>query len=492
MTGAMPLLPDTIARVDRVVGQGLERAVRDHHRRRLAKLGWARALDPDPADRDGLWAAGDPPPRDGNALDVLIDGERAISAIRAAIEQAREHVHLAGWHVTPSFALERDGGPHTTLRELLARTAERIPVRVLLWAGPPLPVFDPKRSDVKQVRDELTRGTKIRCILDARERTMHCHHEKLVIVDDEVAFVGGIDLTSLSGDRWDSSAHPVDGRLGWHDAATRLRGPAVADVAEHFRARWQEVAHGPLPPPTPQPPQGETTVQVLRTVPDGTYAFAPRGDFRILEAYMRALRAAERLVYLENQFLWSAEIVELLADKLRRPPHPDFRLLLVLPARPNNGADTTRGQLGRLVEAAGDSRRLLATTISCHSGARTHRLYVHAKVGIVDDRWLTIGSANLNEHSLFNDTEMNVLTRDAELARRTRLELWSEHLELPVEQVAGDPTIVIDRLWRPIAREQLRLHRAGLARTHRLMELPAVSRRAKRLIGPMRGLLVDG
>jgi phosphatidylserine/phosphatidylglycerophosphate/cardiolipin synthase-like enzyme len=342
------------------------------------------------------------------------------------------------------------------------------------------------------VREELTRGTRVEVMLDARERTMHCHHEKLVIVDDEVAFVGGIDLTSLSGDRWDSGAHPVDGRLGWHDAATRLRGPAVADVAEHFRARWQEVAHQPLPPPRPQPSAGGTTVQVLRTVPDRTYRFAPRGEFRILDAYLRALRSAERLIYLENQFLWSTEVVELLAAKLADPPHPDFRLLLLLPARPNNGADTTRGQLGRLVEAAAGSERLLATTVSCHSGTRTHALYVHAKVGIVDDRWLTVGSANLNEHSLFNDTEMNVTTGDAALARATRLALWSEHLELPVERVDGDPTVVVDELWRPIAQEQLRRRRAGLPRTHRLMELPAVSRRAKRLIGPMRGLLVDG
>jgi phosphatidylserine/phosphatidylglycerophosphate/cardiolipin synthase-like enzyme len=485
----MSLLPDTVARVDRVVGEQLERAVRDHHRRRLAKLGQEQVLDPP----DGsLWAAGEPPPRAGNRLDVLIDGEHAIAAILAAIRSARSHVHVAGWHVTPSFALERDGAQRTTLKQALAELAERIPVRVLLWAGPPLPVFEPKRSDVKEVREELSRGTRIRCVLDARERTMHCHHEKLVIVDDEVAFVGGIDLTSLSGDRWDSREHPADGQLGWHDAATRLRGPAVADVAEHFRARWQEVAKEPLPPPSAQPPAGETDVQVLRTVPEVTYAFAPRGDFRILDAYVRALRSAQRLIYLENQFLWSTEIADVLAAKLRDPPAPDFRVLLMLPAHPNNGADTTRGQLGLLVEAAGDSGRLLATTISCHSGTRTHQLYVHAKVGIVDDRWLTVGSANLNEHSLFNDTEMNVATCDAELARRTRLELWSEHLELPVERVDGDPTTVIDELWRPTAQEQLRLHRAQLPRTHRLMELPAVSRRTKRLIGPMRGLLVDG
>jgi phosphatidylserine/phosphatidylglycerophosphate/cardiolipin synthase-like enzyme len=485
----MPTIPDAIARVDRTVGQVLERQVRSHHRRRLAKLGHAHVFDP-PDDR--LWAGGGPPPREGNELEVLVDGERAIGAICAALKQARSHVHLAGWHVTPSFEIERDGSSPETLRALLAALAERVDVRVLVWAGPPAPVFEPKRSDVKRIRDELTDGTRIRCVLDARERTMHCHHEKLVIVDDEVAFVGGIDLTSLSGDRWDDHDHPARGRLGWHDVATRLRGPAVADVAEHFRARWQEVASEPLSPPRPQPSVGATTVQVLRTVPDHTYEFVPNGDFRILDAYVRALRAARRLIYLENQFLWSTEIAEILAAKLRDPPADDFRLVLLLPAHPNNGADTTRGQLGRLVEAADGSDRLLAATINCRSGSRTHALYVHAKVGIVDDRWLTVGSANLNEHSLFNDTEMNVLTDDEQLARRTRLELWAEHLELPVEQVEGDAARVVDELWRPIAQEQLRLHRAGRPRTHRLMELPAVSRRTKRLIGPMRGLLVDG
>jgi phosphatidylserine/phosphatidylglycerophosphate/cardiolipin synthase-like enzyme len=490
MPSAMAVIRDTVERVDRVVGEQLERQVRKHHRRRLAKLGHAHVFDPPPGG--DLWAAGDPPPRDGNELQVLVDGQHAIGAICAALKQARSHVHIAGWHVTPAFEIDRDSGSPTTLRSLLAELAERVDVRVLVWAGPPAPVFEPKRSDVEQIRDELTRGTRISCVLDARERTMHCHHEKLVIVDDEVAFVGGIDLTSLAGDRWDDTEHPVTGRLGWHDVATRLRGPAVADVAEHFRARWQEVAKEPLPAPQPPPPAGETTVQILRTVPDGTYGFVPKGDFRILDAYVRALRSAQRFVYLENQFLWSTEIAEILAAKLTDPPTDAFRLLLLLPAHPNNGADTTRGQLGRLVEAAHGSHRLLATTISCRSGTRTHPLYVHAKVGIVDDRWLTVGSANLNEHSLFNDTEMNVLTCDEQLARRTRLELWAEHLEQPVERVDGDPTRVIDELWRPIAQEQLRLHRADQPRTHRLMELPAVSRRTKRLIGPMRGLLVDG
>jgi len=117
---------------------------------------------------------------------------------------------------------------------------------------------------------------------------------------------------------------------------------------------------------------------------------------------------------------------------------------------------------------------------------------VHAKVGIVDDRWMTIGSANLNAHSLFNDSEVNVITDDAELARRTRVRLWAEHLERPEEEVAGDPTQVIDELWRPTAEEQLARRRADRVLTHRLMRLEPSSKRSQRLLGPLQGLLVDG
>jgi phosphatidylserine/phosphatidylglycerophosphate/cardiolipin synthase-like enzyme len=114
-------------------------------------------------------------------------------------------------------------------------------------------------------------------------------------------------------------------------------------------------------------------------------------------------------------------------------------------------------------------------------------------VGIIDDRWLTVGSANLNAHSLLNDTEMNVVTDDADLARGTRLRLWAEHLEVDVASIAGDdPRTVVDERWRPIASEQLRRLQAGAPATHRLLALPGVSRRSRRLLGPLVGLLDDG
>jgi len=191
-------------RVDRGVGVGLERFVRGHHHRRLHRLGHTSVFDF--AAGSGLWALTDPPPRSGNAVEVLVDGERVCGAIARELSGAHSRVHIAGWHLTPGFELTRDGD-RATVRDVLAGLAERVEVRVLVWAGPPVPAFQPTRKMVRAVRAQLTAGSRIQCVLDSRERSMHCHHEKLVIVDDTVAFVGGVDLTSLSGDRWDSTEH---------------------------------------------------------------------------------------------------------------------------------------------------------------------------------------------------------------------------------------------------------------------------------------------
>ncbi len=486
----MPGSPASLlSSVDSIVGDGVEAAVRTKHSWRLRRLGWSHALAP---PDDGPWAAGDPPPRAGCALEVLIDGAEAFPAIVKAIEGAREYVHVTGWHIAPYFELIRGERPGV-LGELLAEAAERLDVRVLVWAGAPVPAFRPTRKEVRAGVETLTRDTRIRCETDPREHPFHCHHEKTVIVDGEVAFVDGIDMTDYAGDRFDTSDHPARRRLGWHDVGTRLRGPAVADVDDHFALRWRELTGEQLERPAPPPAAGDHTVQVVRTIANGMYEAVPDGDFRVLESYMRAITRARSFIYLENQFLWSSEIVRLLADKLRRPPCDEFRIVIVLPAKANNGRDDTLGQLGVLATADDGAGRLLAATIRSRTGERIDRLYVHAKVGIVDDRWLTVGSANLNAHSLLNDTEMNVVADDPDLVRATRLRLWAEHLELEAAAIADDePHTVVDDRWRPIAFEQLDRLRAEAPATHRLVALPSVSRRSRRLLGPLVGLVDDG
>ena len=462
----------SLNRLDDVLGEGVERSVAAHHRRRLARHGHQPGAAP-----AGGWADGGAfDVRSGNRIELLVDGSETLPRVVADVGAAESHVHVAGWFFTPSFRMG-EGGP--TLRGLLADAAQRCDVRVLAWAGAPLPLFHPDRGEVRAMRDELTRGTKIAMELDARERPMHCHHEKLVIVDDRVAYVGGIDLTTLAGNRLDASDHSLRVGIGWHDACLRIEGPAAPDVAAHFALRWT----GPLAATTPAPSAADgIDTQIVRTVPEQVYDGLPRGEFTILESYVRALRSAERFVYLESQFLWAPEVVGLLADKLREPPSDDFRVVVLLPAKPNNGQDDTRGQVGVLIDADrdGGGGRFLACTLF-QPGKHGNSVYVHAKVGIVDDRWLTVGSANLNAHSFFNDTEVNAVVHDEEFVRAARLRLWSEHLE---QDAAGDPARVIDELWRPIAEEE--------SIDRKLRKLEGVSRRSRALWGPLNGLIVDG
>ena len=271
---------------------------------------------------------------------------------------------------------------------------------------------------------------------------MHCHHEKLVIVDGEVAFVGGIDLT-VAGRRPLRRARAPDAR---RPRLARRRRRACAGrpsptSPRTSRARWHEVDRRARSPPVAPPsrPPATSTVQVVRTVPEKRLRLRCRaGDFRILEAYTRALRGARSSIYLENQFLWSPEIVEILAEKLRDPPTDDFRVVVLLPAKPNNGADDTRGQLGVLVDADDGAGRFLAATIVRARPARvTGPLYVHAKVGhrrrpLADDR---LGEPQRALALQRHRDERRHLRPGAR--PETRLRLWAEHLEASPEDVAG-------------------------------------------------------
>jgi phosphatidylserine/phosphatidylglycerophosphate/cardiolipin synthase-like enzyme len=479
---------DAADKVDCWVGEHVESAERGHHRRRLRRIGSDAILDVAPS----FWSNSAPPPRSGHEVEVFVDGSEALPAMVDALREARQRVFLAGWFFSAAFELLRGPSP-LTLDELLGELGERVEVYVLAWAGAPLPIFRPGRRDVGRELDRLARHPGVRVAADRHERPMHCHHEKLVIIDDERAFIGGIDLTDLGGDRYDAPGHPNRRSLGWHDAASLVEGPVARDAASHFRLRWREVTGETIDPArSASRDSGDVEAQLVRTVPERIYRSLPRGEFTILEAYLGALRAARHLIYLENQFLWSSEIVAILRDKLRNPPDDAFRVVLVLPSRPNNGADDTRGQLGVLAEADDGCNRFLACTLYAPGRPEAEKVYVHAKIAVVDDHWLTLGSANLNEHSLFNDTEVNVVVNDEGLATSTRQRLWAEHLELRRDEVEGSVRTLVDEVWRPIAQEQLERLEARAPLTHRLVRLPHVSRRSKRLFGPVQSLLVDG
>jgi phosphatidylserine/phosphatidylglycerophosphate/cardiolipin synthase-like enzyme len=322
-------------------------------------------------------------------------------------------------------------------------------------------------------------------LMDERVRRAGCHHQKLVLLqhlgheDEDVAFVGGIDLCHGRADdehhHGDPQAIALDRRYGprpaWHDVQLEVHGPAVGDIAETFRERWEDptpLDHKnpwrtrfarlrkeprrarPLPPMPPDPgAAGSLAVQVVRTYPAKRppFPFAPQGERSVARAYVKALRRARSLIYLEDQYLWSDEVSGVLATALQRSPQ--LHLIAVVPRFPDSdgslsGPPNRIGQqvaIRRIREAGGE--RAAFYDLENDQG---FPIYVHAKVCVVDDVWATVGSDNMNRRSWTHDSELSCAVLDSRrdarpptdpggmgdgarvFARELRLELWREHL----------------------------------------------------------------
>ncbi len=423
--------------------------------------------------KEPRWYPGGTPPRLHNQVTPLIDGESFFTALREALEEAQYYVYIVGWCMTPRIPLGRESRQQlvdTQLLEMLSRVATRLPVRILLWSGAAL--LKPTSREVRAVKAAFERDGRgdIVCELDHSAHPTHCHHQKAVVVDGQVAFVGGMDLTTFSGDRFDTPQHALRVGQNWHDVQLRIRGEVVADVERNFLQRWQATT-GDKALPSRQPyfeSQWETPVQIARTVPAGVYPFAPRGEFAIHHWYTEALRRARKLIYLENQYLWSPFVMEALLGAIAAPHDDPFRIVIVLPAFAGDGRWDNDKHVARLREADG-GRGIVSVYSLYTSGLNTgehpfsyRAIYVHAKVAIIDDEWLAVGSANLNNRGLVTDGEMNAVVNSPSLARRTRVALWAEHLGIPEQTIdEADPADVIDRTWKASAEENQRIITRG-------------------------------
>jgi len=456
----------------------LHRRLRHHHTLRYDGVdGETPPRTPDVwwAD-DPRWYPADAPPRRHNRATPLIDGEHFFAALQDALSQATAYVYIAGWSLTPYIPLARhhtDALTETRLLDLLSETAQRVPVRILLWSGAPA-LLQPTTRTVKEAQQTLLREARgnVRCELDDSARISHCHHQKAIVVDGRIAFVGGMDLTTFQGDRWDRQSHPLRSGPNWHDMQVRIEGEAVADVERNFRQRWAATTgeeHLPHRDPVYEP-VWQTAVQIVRTIPEKIYPFAPQGEYGIFHAYIHAIRQARRLIYLENQYLWSEEIMDALIEAINRRRSDPFRVIIVLPARAYSGAYDNDKHVLRLCDVD-NGRGILSVYCPYASGpssgvhAFTYRpIYVHAKMAIIDDEWLTIGSANLNERGFFTDSEINAVIADATIARNLRIDLWAEHLALPREEVEqADPITLADHAWVDRAAENAQIVKRGIS-----------------------------
>src|SRR5918995_1977564 len=299
---------------------------------------------------------------DGNHVQVLVDGTeyfRRLYEVLCVLGRG-DSVHFTDWEGDPDELL---AGPGTEVARVLADLARRgVHVARLVWRSHPRRTHFLEQQNARLVREINESGGEV--FLDERVRRGGCHHEKLVVVrhasgpDDDVAFVGGIDLCHGRNDdgRHEGDPQTVDleSRYGdrppWHGVHLEVRGPAVGDAPLTLRARWQEptpldhrhpprivLRHvtrqprrpGELPSGRRNPaPAGTHAVQIIRTYPAKRlrYPFAPDGERSIGRPYRKAVRRARRLVYVEDQYLWGQEWAEAMADALRR--EPELRLIV--------------------------------------------------------------------------------------------------------------------------------------------------------------------
>lgn len=418
------------------------------------------------------WYDGDFPMRRGSAVSALIDGEMYFGELLTSLRAAQRRVTICGWCLTPLMSLSgKLGDEDAILARVLDEVSQRADVYVLLWAGAPL-LFEPTTRLQESIRKALLQAApRVQCLLDRTAHFSHDHHQKAVTVDGRVAYVGGMDLTTYAGERWDRQGHPLRHGPSWHDVQVRIEGVAAYDVERNFCQRWSGAGGEPLAPLTPpEPLRDGPELQVVRTVAPRTYDFAPDGITGIRHAIISAIGRARRFIYIENQYLWAPDVVDALADALQRNDSTRFRIVAVLPADAEEGK-YDNDQHVDMLNAADDGRGAFAAyslyTAGPSAGPTGYDyvpIYVHAKVMIVDDEWFTVGSANLNLRGLTSDSEMNVQVRDPAVARDLRVRLWAEHLAMPVEQVdAADPVDLIDGEWKRTAENMLRCrHAAGV------------------------------
>ena len=429
----------------------------------------------------------------GNLVVPLTHGKSYFAHLYAVLEQTRagDLVLFTDWRGDPDERLDGSGTDVATVLSSLA--ARGVHVRGLIWRSHPDAIRFSEKDNLRLAESVNSAGGQV--FVDERVRRGGSHHQKLVIVrhepddGDDVAFVGGIDLCNGRSDDerhlGDVQAIKIDERYGptpaWHDIQIEVHGPAIGDLTETFRERWDDPAPlsrgpwrrhlarvagqsartRPLPTIGDDPATaGPHAVQVLRTYPAkrAPYRFAPRGERSIARAYAKAFRRARRLIYVEDQYLWSSEVAAALGAALTN--NPELRLIVVVPKYPDSDGMIT-GPSNRIgqIQAITTLARLGGSRFACYDlEGDNWPIYVHAKICIVDDVWMTVGSDNFNRRSWTHDSELACAILDDTLdhrsppdpgglgdgarvlARTTRLRLWEEHLgrtDIPTDPDEG-------------------------------------------------------
>lgn len=393
---------------------------------------------------------------------MLVDGANYFAAVRSALIKAERSILIAGWDihsrtklVGPSGRAD-DGYPETFAEFLVALVTKKpeLVVRLLLWDFSVL--YAAERDPFPTATLQWATPANIRFCLDDCVPVGSSQHQKLVAIDDRVAFSGGLDLTVR---RWDTNAHAVDdpNRVDpagkpygpFHDVQMVVDGAAAETLGDLLRSRWACAALEKVPlakgegdpwPDGVTPDFTDTDIGIARTEP----RFDGREEAREVERlFFDAIDAAERSIYIENQFLTALPVAQRLAERLRE--NPELEVLIVSPQTHVSWLEAQSMRVGRarfttlLQEFIGERVALMHPEVE--AGGHSLNTMVHAKVMIVDDRILRIGSANLNNRSMGTDTECDlVIVADGDEQRasicRLRNTLIGDHCGADAAEVA--------------------------------------------------------
>lgn len=391
---------------------------------------------------------------------VIIDADAYFEAARSAMLKAKHRILLIGWDFDARIRLgeKKQASEPEKLGAFILWLVKRRPdleVYLLRWDV----------GALKTVFRGTTIFTLIRWIwhkrihtkLDGAHPTGSSHHQKIVVIDDCFAFCGGIDMT---GDRWDTRKHRhkdprrkrPSGRpyKPWHDATTALEGPVASALAELARERWKRASGTELRPieaSTDCWPEKlachfkDVDVAISRSRPSTPEWPAVH---EIEELYLDLIASARRHIYAESQYFASRRIAEAISRRLTEPDGPE--IVLVNPWSADGwlepiAMDTARARLYETLHRLDQHGRFRLYHPYTSGG---EPIYVHAKILVVDDRILRIGSSNMNNRSLRLDTECDV-TIDAGLPanagsspviRAIRDGLIAEHLGADREEVS--------------------------------------------------------
>ena len=431
-------------------------------------------MDPDKSESDSIWCHAK-----ATRAHPVIDAADYFEIIQAAMMNAKHRIMLIGWDFDTRIDLTRSrrkkGDPPKRLGDFILWLADRTPgleIKLLKWNIGALKMLGRGQTIVDVAKWAMHKQIQFK--LDGAHPVGCSHHQKIVVIDDKMAACGGIDMTD---DRWDTHDHidgdprrrRPNGKLygPWHDCTMLVEGDAAVALAVLSRARWALAGGDPMEPcpadaVSPWPEFLKADYQYVEMGIARTRA-EYEGVWEIREVqhlFLEQIAKAKKFIYAENQYFASPKIADAIAKRMAEPDPPE--IIIVGPEKADGWLEQRAmdGARAQLVRAIGEHDREGRFGIYMPKTKGGDAIYVHAKLMIVDDRILRIGSANMNNRSLGLDSECDIFIdcdrpgNESACAniKALRATLLAEHCGLSTERVAqllDDGTSMRDIIAQP-------------------------------------------